>query len=509
LIVSGLLFLPFVPASSAPQPQRVLKAGQVGDLLNLEPYRSVVQNYLFMEQVLEQPVFNERNEKLHPEAAESWELARDNLSVRLKLRPNMVTHAGTPVTSEMLRWAIVNRMIRPDRGGLMYSFLRTYYKSVETPDPLTLVINFSQPTPHAMDILTLMPIADPRMFVRNDGSEALLNQADKLIGSGPFRLAEYIRNSHFALEHFDRHWDRNPRRLSRIEVRIFGDAASMIAALEAGEIHYAFDPPYRDAARLQRNRNFTVHQPKTFGIVHVLMVNPKTPKLRDARVRQAINYAIDRGAINKAAFEGLGIPTGVCMPRTSIAYTAAHDIGTTANVTRAKELLQQAGVTNLDFSITVPSNRQEMMTTAQVMVANLQAAGISARVDAVEANVWTQRRLSQQFETMLSLVAQTNIHPAMMEASFVFFANDNPFFREIPPDQRYLDYQSAFRRGLAAKTPEDARAAWSSASKALVAGAWVDCTVAAPFLHVTSNRVKGLTWTEADKPVFKNVTIDP
>jgi peptide/nickel transport system substrate-binding protein len=508
-VAAALLASSFVPASSAPQGPRVLKAGQVGDLLNLEPYRSVVQNYVYMEQVLDQLVFNERNEKMTGEAAESWELARDSMSVRLKLRPNMVTHTGTPVNAEMLRWAITNRMIRPDRGGLMYSFLRSYYRSVEVPDPLTLVINFSKPTPHAMDILSLMPIADPRTFVRNDGTEALLNQADKLIGSGPFRLAEYVRNSHVILERFDRYWERDTPKLNRIELRIFGDAASMMAALEAGEIQYAFDPPYRDAARLARNRNFTVHVPKTFGIVHVLMVNPRVPKLRDARVRQAINYAMDRAAMNTAAFEGLGIPTGVCFPRNSIAYTAAHDVGTSANVARAKTLLKQAEVTSLDLAITVPSNRQDMMTIAQVLVANLQAVGITARVDAVEANVWTQRRLSQQFETMLSLVAQTNIHPAMMEASFVFFAEDNPFFRDMPPDQRYLDYQGAFRRGLAASTPADAKAAWSSAAKALVTGAWVDCTVSAPFLHVTSSKVKGLTWTEADKPVFKNVTIDP
>lgn len=508
LVVVGLLVGSLSPASSAPQPPQVLKGGQVGDILSLEPYRFVIQNYVFMEQVFDQLLVNDKNEKLTGEAAESWQLAPDNMSVRIKLRPNMVTHAGTPVNAEMLRWAITTRMIRPDRGGVMYSFLRSYYKSVDVIDPLTLVINFSTPTPQALDLLSLMPLADPKMFIRNDGTEALLNQADKLIGSGPFRLAEYVRNTHMIFERFDRYWERGAPKPDRIEMRIFGDSASMIAALEAGEIQYVFDPPYRDAARLARNRNFTVHVPKTFGIVHVLMVNPRVPKLRDARVRQAINYAIDRSAINAAAFEGLGIPTGVCFPRNSLAYTAAHDIGTGANVSRAKALLKQADVTNLDVAITLPSNRQDMTTIAQVLVANLQAVGITARIDSVEANVWTQRRLSQQFEVMLSLVSQTNIHPAMMEGSFVFFSENNPFFRDTAPDQRYLDYQVAFRRGLTAKTPEDARAAWSSASKALVSGAWVDCTIAAPFLHITSSKVKGLTWTEADKPVFKNVTIE-
>ena len=508
VVVVTVLVMSFAPASSAPPAPQVLRGGQVGDLLSLEPYRFVVQNYVFMEQVFDQVLVNEKNEKLTGEAAESWEMAPDSTSVKIKLRPNMVTHAGTAVNAEMLRWAITNRMIRPDRGGVMYSFLRPYFKSVEVIDPLTLVINFTIPTPQAPDLLSLMPIADPKMFTRDDGTEALLNQADKLIGSGPFRLAEYVRNSHVVFERFDRYWERGSPKLNRIEMRIFGDSASMIAALEAGEIQYAFDPPYRDAARLARNRNFTLHVPKTFGIVHVLMVNPRVPKLRDARVRQAINYAIDRSAINTAAFEGLGIPTGVCFPQNSLAYTAAHDVGTSANVARAKTLLKQADATNLDLAITVPSNRQDMTTAAQILVANLQAVGITARVDSVEANVWTQRRLSQQFELMLSLVAQTNIHPAMMEASFVFFSDNNPFFRDIPPDQRYLDYQVAFRRGLTAKNATEARAAWSSASKALVTGAWVDCTVAAPFLHLTSAKVKGLSWTEADKPVFKNVTVE-
>ena len=85
---------------------QVLKAGKIGDLRSLEPYRNADPNYIFIEQTFDQLLFNERAQGQLPEAAEKWELAPDSMSITLTLRPNMTTHDGSEVNAEMLKWDI-------------------------------------------------------------------------------------------------------------------------------------------------------------------------------------------------------------------------------------------------------------------------------------------------------------------------------------------------------------------------------------------------------------------
>lgn len=480
----------------------------ISDLRSLEPYRNTDSNYIFLEQVFDQLLFNERNRGTGPEAAASWELSPDNRRVVLTLRPDMVTHDGSPVDAAMLKWALDERITHEEKGGAFFSTLVPFYESSRVLGHLRLEIRFFKPMPHAMDVLTLFPVADPDMFVRDDGRVALSNQEDKQIGTGAFRLVNYVPGSHLVFDRFDRYWESGVPKLDRIEVKIFGDAASMVAALESGEIDYGFRPPYEEAARLDRDPRFTLHKPETRGVHYVLFVNPERPELRDTRVRQAINHAIDREAINVAAFAGMGTPTCVCFPPGSLAYSPDQEIGTKPNVAVAKALLREAGSPRIQVDITIPGKLVPMLTLAQILSYNLQAIGIDARIAPTDQNMWIQRRGAQDFDLLVSVVAGTNTHPAGMEDSFVYWHDNHPFFDDIPPPPEYLTFQEAFRRGMEATTDAQARRSWQEASRAIINGAWADCLVSVPFIHVTSSRVQGFTWTSDDKPVFKYVELE-
>ena len=109
---------------------------------------------------------------------------------------------------------------------------------------------------------------------------------------------------------------------------------------------------------------------------------------------------------------------------------------------------------------------------------------------------------------LVSVIAGTNKHPSGMTDSFVYAPVDNRFFDDIEPQQEYLDFQDAFNAGMVATDEATASAAWQAASRAILDGAWSVCLAGVPFVSITSSNVNGLTWTEADKPVFKYVTID-
>ncbi len=483
--------------------EQVLRIGQVGDLRSLEPYRNTTPNYLFIENVFDQLLVNEKSLGLNPEAAESWELAADNMSLTIKLRPDMVTHDGSPVDAEMLKWDFEERVMQEDKGVAMYQQMAAYYDSSEVVDDLTLVINFKQPAPHALDLMAIMIVADPDMFVKADGSVALGNEEETQIGSGAFKYVEYVPGSHLYLERHENYWEPETPKLERIEITFFGDSASMMAALEAGEIDLAYLLPFEEAARFLDNPDYTVWIPQTQGLAAILMVNPEREQLRDVRVRQAISYAIDREAINQAAYSGLATPTGVPIPESSIAYSPELDIPTTADPERAKALLEEAGVTDLSISITYAANNDTDRLICEVIAANLQAVGIDAQLNPVEQNVYVQSRVNQEFDLLPSVMAGGNKYPAGLEDSFVFAHVNNKFFDDIEPQQEYLDYSAAFDRAMAATDPEEAAQAWQEALVAVQAGAWVDTLVGLPYAFVSTSRLKDVTWTEADKPMFK------
>lgn len=484
---------------------QILRVGQVGDIRSLEPNREAAPNYLFIKQVFDTLLVNERNKGHKGEALESWELASDNMSVTMTLREGMVTHDGSPVDAEMLKFMFEERLNQKDKGVAMYGRVNSIFDSLEIIDPLTVKINFSSPAPNAEDLLAVLPVTDPDMFIKDDNSVALGNEEDKQIGSGPFRMVEYVPGSHMYFERFDDYWEAGAPKLERIEVTFFGDSASMMAALEAGEIHLAYNPPFEAATRFRDDPNYTVWIPQTQGIIAILMVNPEREQLNDPRVRQAINYAINRDAINEAAYGGAGVPTAIPTVPGSLAYTPELEIPTSGDPERARELLAEAGVSegDIQIGITYGANDDTVRLQAEVIAANLQDVGIDAQLDPREQNIYIQSRVNQDFDTLLSLVGGSNVHPAGLQNSFVYAAQDNQFFDDIEPQQAYLDYAAAFKRGMAADNLTDAAEAWQAAMKALQEGAWVLPLAGQPFLMVSTSGLKGVTWTESDKPIFK------
>ena len=146
---------------------------------------------------------------------------------------------------------------------------------------------------------------------------------------------------------------------------------------------------------------------------------------------------------------------------------------------------------------------------AEVIAENLKAVGIDAKLDPVDRNVYIQKRLHQDFDLLPSLIAGINKHPACLQDSFVYVTGkDNMFFDDIEPQESFLEYTKWFEKGLGAKSGEEAAEAFQKALLAAKEGAWVLIICAQPVPSLSTSKVKGFTWTEADKPVFKYTYIE-
>lgn len=485
---------------------RPLRIGQVGGVASLEPYRNANPNYLFIENVFDQLLVNEKNEGIEPEAAQV-ELAEDNMSLVITLQEGLTTHDGSVADAEMLKYDF-DRVLVADTGAAMYNALAPYVGSVEVIDDLTVQVNFTTPTPHAEHLMALMIIADPDMFVKSDGTVAFSNEEETMIGTGPYQLVEYIPDTSMTLEAFDGYWEDGVPEIGRIDITYFGDSASMIAALESGQIDMAYNPPFDATARLAENDAYTAWVPETAGVSAIFMVNPERDQLNDPRVRQAIDVALNRDAINAAAYAGLAIPTSSPVPPSSPGYTDAIAVDTAGDPALAQSLLEEAGATDISLSITYPGDDDVARLTAEIAAQNLIEIGINAELDPVDRGIWTERRGSQDFDVLWSLIAGANKHPAGLEDTFAYKHVDNPFFDEIDPQAEYEAYSAAFETALQATDPDEAAAAWQEALAAAHDGAWVVVIVGAPFPMVSTADLQGVTWTEADKPILKYAYFD-
>ena len=107
-----------------------------GNLRSLEPYRSSDANCIFIEQIFDQLLFNERNKGYTSGAVTDWALAPDNMSMTLKLRPDMITHDGSWVDAAMIKWAIDERVVYAELGAGLYTILAPYHKSCRIISPM-------------------------------------------------------------------------------------------------------------------------------------------------------------------------------------------------------------------------------------------------------------------------------------------------------------------------------------------------------------------------------------
>ena len=243
-------------------------------------------------QLFASPIRMDANWKPQPYLAERWDLSPDNRSVTLHLRKDAVFHDGKPITAEDVKFSI--ETIRDNHP------FKTMYgpvNAVTVADPHTAVVRLSEPHPALLLAMStsLTPIIPKHIF--GDGTDVKVHPRNaNPIGSGPFKLVEFKPGEFTVLERFDKFFLKDTPKLNRVIIREFKDTSSMMLAFERGEIDIHSE--LTDAGQISRASklpNVTLASTSpAIGPIAWLAFNTKSPKLADKRVRQAINFAIDK-----------------------------------------------------------------------------------------------------------------------------------------------------------------------------------------------------------------------
>ena len=282
---------------------------------------------------------------LAPRLATSWEGSDDGLSVTFKLREGVKWHDGTPFTSADVAFSALE-VWKPlqNLGRLIFANLA----DVETPDELTAVFRFSQPTPFQL-IRNALP-AVTSVVARHlfEGTDIASNPANnQLVGTGPFKFAEYKPGEYYRLTRNEDYWGEGEPKLEEIVYRVLPDRAGAASALEAGEIDLAaFSAvPLADLERIKSVEGLEVYSKGYEGLTYQLVVeiNHRRAELADLKVRQAIAHAIDKQFVVDTVFLGYAETSTGPIPKNAPEFYT-DDVPTyDFDVAKANALLDEAG----------------------------------------------------------------------------------------------------------------------------------------------------------------------
>ena len=285
-----------------------------------------------------------------PYLAESWEFSDDGLMWTFHLRDDVMFHNGDPVTAHDFVWTY-ERALDPDLAS-PGTGRRLSGMTFEAPDDYTLVFNFPAPAISLLQFVNwgyMAPMS--QRAVEELGAEYELNP----VGTGPYKVVEVRPGEGVAMERWDDYnWgpeffdgaNTGPYNFDRIEFSILPEEATRIAALESGDIDYVngISNPL-DVAILEA-ADVTVQQ-APFGQVRMIYIQNHVPPFDDARVRQALNYSVNREEITQIVTDGADqISRGPISPG-MLGYDPAieEQCGYHFDLDRAKELMQEAGYT--------------------------------------------------------------------------------------------------------------------------------------------------------------------
>ncbi|MGE4243880.1 ABC transporter substrate-binding protein [Ramlibacter sp.] len=310
-----------------------------------------------------------------PLLAESWEISPDLRTYTFRLRKGVKFSNGEPFNARTVKFAF-------DRAGSEKSTnkdKRTFAAiTTQVVDDNTVVLLTKEIDP---DFLFLMGqatavIVEPKSAGTN---------ATQPVGTGPFRLENWVKGSSVVLSKWDGYRNAGAIKLKRGTFRFIQDPAAQIAALLAGDVDAFQRVTGRAVDQFRRNAKFQVitsgSRAKT-----ILALNNKKKPLDDVRVRRAINMALDRNAVIKGAADGFGTPIGSYYPPSAPGYVDLTKVNA-YNPEQAKALLKEAGVSNLELTITLPPPPYARQG-GEVIASMLDKVGIKTKLQNVEWAQW-------------------------------------------------------------------------------------------------------------------------
>lgn len=343
---------------------------------NLNPYLSAAADTkAVMNNVFEGLMRFDETGAFSPQLATNYSVSEDGLQYTFDIRSDVTFHNGKPMTMEDVIYSYKKLSGLNGEEPLSSKFQSVV--AIEAIDEDTLTFTLSNE-----DASFLSTLVEPVVLCDYE------NQSTAPVGTGPFSFSSYTPGQKIVLKRNEAYYDEACKAsIDEIEFRIMSDESSILMALKSGDLDMA-QVLSMSVPSLEKDFNITSFPQ---NMVQIFALNHAKEPFNNLKVRQAINYAIDKDTIINGVVGGYG----------SKLYTNAspvmgfwyNDLSQNDpypyNPDKARELLAEAGYPNgFETTIKVPSNYQTHVDTAQVLADMLSKVGITLNIELVEWGVW-------------------------------------------------------------------------------------------------------------------------
>lgn len=322
--------------------------------------------------------------ELIPDLADSWEISEDQLTWTFKLKEGVEFHDGTPFNAEAVKVSF-ERVLNPDVGSPRRSVLVIIDK-VEVVDEYRVSITTSTPAGSLLQQLAHPVAAIISPTALDTHGEKI---SDYPTGTGPFKFVEWKIGEEIIMESNEDYFNGAPK-IGKLIFRVVPEDSTRSLLLESGQADVAMRLPVTELQRLESKDSIEVDKSDTVMTMYIAINNNKGP-LKDARIRQALNYATDKNIIIDHILEGMGTLSDSPISPSTWGYNSIgayeHD------VEKAKQLLTEAGYPDgIDLEIWTPIGRYLMDTQ---VTENLQAQWADAGMN-VSIRQWEFQALMEE-----------------------------------------------------------------------------------------------------------------
>lgn len=392
--------------------------------------------------------FDAATGETEPGIAESWEQTDTTLTFRL--RDGVTFQDGTPVDAEAVKFNI-------ERGKSDFSTQVPSLVSIDSVtviDPLTVELALNRPDP------SLPAVFADRAGMLVSPTAAAANGNDfgtAPVGAGAYELVEWREGTSITVERFEDYWDTELVTAPELEFKILTDGQAAVNALVSGQVDIVNQVPIANVETLKSSAGVTVLSESTTYVDQVYF-NTSRPGLDDARVRTALNLALDRESLVAAAYLGLGAPASTYYPESHWAYTEGLDYD--FDTAQAKTLLAEAGFADgFSFELVASPARTRV---AEILKAQWAEIGVDVKITTKETLAAGDGYFRDGLGDALVSFWGGRLDPDQTYTQmFLTDAYYNPGAQEIP------GLNAALTEAASGTTPEDRAPGFQDAAKAV------------------------------------------
>ena len=303
--------------------------------------------------------------------AESYTTSKDGLVYTFKLREGVKFHDSTAFNADAVK-ANLDRVINPENKLARFNQFNRISK-VEVVSPYSVRITLKEPfAPFINSLAHASAAIISPAALQKYGKEIAFNP----VGTGPFVFDGWKQTDYVKGKKFDAYWKKGYPKVDSVTWKPVLENNTRAAMLQTGEADFIYMVPFEQAAELEKNPKLKVYSTNSI-VTRYISLNTLQKPFSDLKVRQAINYAINKDALAKVAFNGYAVPATGVVPQ-SIEFAQKYQ-PYPYDLAKARQLLKEAGYPN-GFETTLWGGYANTTTSKVIQFVQQQLAQVGIKV---------------------------------------------------------------------------------------------------------------------------------